>query len=161
MNPTFEEYVAARGHALLRFGQVLTGDRQLAEDLVQEALSRAHPKWRRIGRLEHPDAYVRRMIVNGFLSWRRLRSSQVVPLAELPETASQDHSDGIADRDAMWRLLSTLPKQQRAVLVLRFYEGLADQDIALLVGCSAATVRVHASKALARLRTTVPQGVTP
>jgi len=161
VNPTFEEYVAARGHALLRFGHVLTGNRQLAEDLVQEALSRAHPRWRKIGRLEHPDAYVRRMVVNGFLSWRRLRSSQVVLVATVPETVGRDLGEAVADRDAMWRLLATLPRQQRAVLVLRFYEGLADEEIAQLVGCSTATVRVHASKALARLRTTAQLGVTP
>jgi RNA polymerase sigma-70 factor (sigma-E family) len=160
VDPTFEEYVAARGHALLRFGYLLTGDRHLAEDLVQEALARAHPRWNRIGRLEHPDAYVRRMVVNGLLSWRRLRSSQVLPVPDLPEPSSSDPTEAHADRDAMWRLLATLPKQQRAVLVLRFYEGLPDEQIARLVGCSPATVRVHASKALARLRATAPQGAT-
>jgi RNA polymerase sigma-70 factor (sigma-E family) len=155
VNPTFEQYVGARGHALLRFGTLLTGDRHLAEDLVQEALARAHPKWGRIGAMEHPDAYVRRMVVNLFLSWRRLRSSRVTPTDAVPEVLSAaDHGHDLAERDAMWRLLATLPKQQRAVLVLRFYEGLGDEDIAALIGCSPSTVRVHASKALARLRTT-------
>ena len=161
MNPSFEDYVAARGHALVRFGHLLTGDRHLAEDLVQDALSRAHPKWNRIGRLEHPDAYVRRMIVNGHLSWRRRRASRVLPVAEAPEVLGADPTDAHADRDVMWRLLAELPKQQRAVLVQRFYEGLPDDEIARVIGCSPATVRTHASRALARLRTVVPQEVTP
>ncbi len=162
MDPTFEQYVNARGHALLRFATLLTGDRHLAEDLVQEALARAHPKWRRIGAMEHPDAYVRRMVVNLFLSWRRLRSSRVTPTATLPETLGEDPSQSHADRDAMWRLLATLPRQQRAVLVLRFYEGLADDDIARLLDCSPATVRSHASRALGTLRATspIPNGAT-
>jgi RNA polymerase sigma-70 factor (sigma-E family) len=153
---SFEDYVAGGGQRLLRFGYVLTGDRQLSEDLVQEALAKAHRRWPRIGSLDHPDAYVRRMIVNSFISWRR-RTRRVSVVADPPEpdpsrTDGGDHGVQYAERDAMWRLLAELPKQQRAVLVLRFYEGLPDDEIAHLVQCSAVTVRAHASKGLARLR---------
>lgn len=156
MSGSFEDYVSGRGQALLRFGYVLTGDRQLSEDLVQEALAKAHGRWSRIDALDHPDAYIRRMIVNSFMSWRR-RTWRVSIVASPPEPAPTaahegDHGAQLADRDAMWQLLAKLPKQQRAVLVLRFYEGLADDDIAHLIHCSAATVRAHASKGLARLR---------
>lgn len=157
MSGTFDEYVTGRGQALLRFGYVLTGDRHLSEDLVQEALAKAHRRWSHIGGLDHPDAYVRRIIVNNFLSWHR-RAQRLSIVASPPEPAPSgvhggDHGAQLADRHAMWQVLAELPKQQRAVLVLRFYEGLDDDDIAHLVRCSAATVRAHASKGLARLRT--------
>jgi RNA polymerase sigma-70 factor (sigma-E family) len=154
---SFEEYVAARGHALLRFGYVLTGDRHLSEDLVQEALARVHRRWGRIGALDRPDAYVRRVIVNDFLSWKRRAASRLVFVADPPDGPSAqayggDHGAALADREAMWQLLERLPRQQRAVLVLRFYEDWTDEEISHLVHCSPATVRAHASKALARLR---------
>lgn len=148
--------MAGRGQALLRFGYVLTGDRHLSEDLVQEALARAHRRWPRISSLDHPDAYIRRIIVNDFMSWRR-RTRRLLLVADPPEPRtpgahSGDHGAARAERDAMWQLLAELPKQQRALLVLRFYEGLTDSDIAHLVQCSPATVRAHAAKGLARLR---------
>lgn len=162
--PSFEGYVAARGQGLLRFGYLLTGDRHLSEDLVQEALARAHRRWGKISSLDHPDAYVRRIIVNDFLSWKRRRASRLTFMADLPERQSGgaqggDHAVAHADRDAMWQLLAQLPKQQRAVLVLRYYEDWTDEQIAEQVHCSPVTVRAHASKALARLRgasTTAP-----
>lgn len=156
MTDTFEEYVVGRGQALRRFGYVLTGDRQLSEDLVQEALAKAHRRWAQIRSLEHPDAYVHRIMVNGFVSWHR-RALRLTFFAEPPEQAPSaayggDHGAQHADRDEMWQVLATLPRQQRAVLALRFYEGLSDEEIARLVNCGTGTVRVHASKGLARLR---------
>ena len=79
-----------------------------------------------------------------------------------PERAdSTDHVGSLAERDAMRTLLSALPRKQRAVLVLRFYEDLDDHKIAELLGCSAATVRAHASKALARLRAATTPSSSP
>jgi RNA polymerase sigma-70 factor (sigma-E family) len=149
---SFEAFVAARGPGLLRFAYLLSRDRHQAQDLVQEALSRTHRRWSRV---DQPDAYVRRAIVNDFLSWRRRRASSEVVTDAVPHTAAggRGHAAAQADRDAMWRMLAQLPRQQRAVLVLRFYEDLDDPTIAALIGCSPATVRAHASKALARLRT--------
>ncbi len=157
VDKSFEAYVAGRGQALLRFGHVLTGDRHFSEDLVQEALARAHRRWAKIGSLDHPDAYIRRIIVNDFLSWKRRRASRLTLVPEPPERQSPqmyggDHAASHADRDAMWRLLAELPKQQRAVLVLRYYEDWSDQEIAQVVHCSPVTVRAHASRGLARLR---------
>ena len=150
---SFEAYVSARGRALLRFAFVLSRDPDLAQDLVQDALVKAHGRWSRI---DAHDAYVRKAIVNDFLSWKRRRASRDVVTDTLPETAAW--SAGPEDRDAMWRVLAELPRQQRAVLVLRFYEGLGDDEIAHVLGCSAATVRSHSSKALATLRVTGAAG---
>jgi RNA polymerase sigma-70 factor (sigma-E family) len=151
----FAEFVMARTPALLRFAYLLTGDAHLAQDLTQEALVRVHRRWSRIEHEDGPEPYVRKAILRQYLSWRRLRSSSELPLAELPDrqpTAARD-IEQIVERDEMWSLLTTLPRAQRAVMVLRYYEDLADADIALLLGCSAATVRAHAFRALARLRT--------
>jgi RNA polymerase sigma-70 factor (sigma-E family) len=154
---TFDEVVASSERQLLRLALMLSGGVHSAEDLVQTVLARAHRRWDRIGSLDRPDAYLSKMVVNEFLSWRRLRKNQEVPLAELPDApAGDDVGTRHAQRDAAWQLLADLPRQQRAVLVLRFYEDLPDDEIATILGCSAGTVRSHASRGLATLRTNLP-----
>jgi RNA polymerase sigma-70 factor (sigma-E family) len=150
---TFEEYAAWHLPALLRFAAVLTGDRDLAQDIVQEVLGRAHVRWRKIGRLDQPDSYVRRMITNEFLSWRR-RWARVIPVGQVADRApaGPDTATTHAERDALLAELARLPRQQQAVLVLRYYEGLSDTEIADLLGCRPGTVRGYASRALAALR---------
>ncbi|HEY7174883.1 MAG TPA: SigE family RNA polymerase sigma factor [Micromonosporaceae bacterium] len=165
MRDSFEEYVSASSGRLLRFAYVLCGDRFLAEDLVQDVLSRTHRHWRRI-EIENPDAYLRAALVRAHLSWRRRRVSTEKVLAEPPEPAggSADFTQQLAARDELWSLLATLPRAQRAVMVLRFYEDLDDRRIAEVLGCAPVTVRVHASRAMATLREglsrrlTQPQG---
>jgi RNA polymerase sigma-70 factor (sigma-E family) len=159
MEDTFSEYVIARGPALLRFGFVLCGDRHLAEDLVQEVLARAHRQWRRVEAATSPDAYVRKAIVREFLSWRRRLTNRELVIGDLPEPTHRDDGrdpqTGITDRDEMWWLLAQLSRMQRAVLVLRFYEDMSNEQIAELLGCAAGTVRMHASRGLAHLRITM------
>lgn len=155
MTATFDDYVVARGQALLRLAWLMARDEHLAQDVVQEALAKASTRWSRIERAGSPDAYVRKMVVNELLSWRRRRHD--VPtdrIAERPAHGSYggDPAGDHADRDQVLGLLATLPRQQRAVLVLRYYEGLDDESIAALIGCAPVTVRAHVSKALARLR---------
>ncbi|MBM7776393.1 RNA polymerase sigma-70 factor (sigma-E family) [Actinokineospora baliensis] len=152
----FDEYVRDRGQALLRFAYLLTGDRHLAEDLVQTALLKAHSRWRRVVAADHPDAYLRRIVVNAHLDWRRRRSSTEVPLhpgdAWFESARAADHADGVAAREQTWGALAALPPRQRAVLVLRFYEDRDDRTIAELLGCAESTVRSQASRALSSLR---------
>jgi RNA polymerase sigma-70 factor (sigma-E family) len=156
----FEEFAAARLSALLRYAVLLTGDREQARDLVQDVLTRALVKWDRIAKVTEPYAYVRRMVTNEHLSWRRRRRLRTVPLRDDPAGVPVEATD-----DAMWQLLATLPRQQRAVLVLRFYEGLSDPEIAEVLGCRPGTVRSNASRALAALRielaTKTNEGVLP
>ncbi|GAA0553776.1 SigE family RNA polymerase sigma factor [Paractinoplanes ferrugineus] len=149
----FDEYVQSRGRALLRFAYVLTGDAYLAEDIVQEVLARLHRRWSRISAMQHPEAYVRTAIVRQFVSWRRRRSSSEAVLAEVPEPAgAAEPQQHVLARDQMWRLLAGLPPAQRAVLVLRFYCDLPDDEIAGQLGCGVSTVRSQASRALGRMR---------
>jgi RNA polymerase sigma-70 factor (sigma-E family) len=153
MTVTFEEFVSARGDALLRFAAVLTGDRGTAEDVVQEVFLRAHRRWARIDALEQPEAYVRRMITNEYLSWRRRWARQVpVERVSPPPPDTPDHATTHAERSALAADLARLPRRQRAVLVLRYYAGLTDAEIADVLGCTAGTVRGYASRAFAALR---------
>jgi RNA polymerase sigma-70 factor (sigma-E family) len=161
----FEEYVAARGRALERYAYVLTGDRQRSQDLVQTALLKAYRQWRRVVRTEHPDAYVRRILTTSYLDWRRRRASTEEPVADLPESATDDSdpADLVVLRDEMFRALGTLTPHQRAVLVLRHYEGYDDAAIGAVLGCSEVTVRSHATRGAQRLRavldpTSLPEG---
>jgi RNA polymerase sigma-70 factor (sigma-E family) len=147
----FVDFARARGPALLRFAYMLTHDRGQAEDLVQEALIKLDRKWNRLSNLDYPEAYVRRMIVNQFLSWRRRLSSREL-VGPVPDAGRPDLTDSILDRDVVWRLLTTLPRRQQAVLAMRFYEDLSDIDIARVLDCSQPTVRSLASRALHTLR---------
>jgi len=150
---TFEEYVRARGPALVRLARLLTGDDHRAEDLAQDALARAFVHWRRVSRADRPDVYVRRMLVNANASWWRRRSSTERPTDRaVDHVAAGDHGAEAVERDAMWRLVLALPERQRAVLVLRYYEDLDDATIAEILDCSQVTVRTHAMRGLATLR---------
>ena len=152
----FDEFLREQLPALVRFAGVLTGDRELAQDLTQDALVRAHARWGRIGRMDRPDLYLRRMITNGYLSWRRRWAVRTIhPVADtdrLSAATAPDPAVRVADQDQVLALLATLGRRQRAVLVLRFYEGRTDDEIAAIFGCTAGTVRSHVSRALAGLR---------
>jgi RNA polymerase sigma-70 factor (sigma-E family) len=150
----FEEFAAARLPAVLRFAGVLTGDRALAEDVVQEVLIRASRRWDDISGLDRPELYIRKMILNEYLSWRR-RTWRLLPVdavSDIDTRLAPDHASLHAERDALLAELGKLPRRQRAVLVLRYYEGFPDSEIAELLGCTPGTVRGYASRALAALR---------
>jgi RNA polymerase sigma-70 factor (sigma-E family) len=149
----FGEYVVQRRPALMRFATVLTCQTWLAEDLVSDVLCRAFERWDRISGMAEPNAYVRRMVVNEYLSWHR-RLARTSPRAEVePDTARlSDGADERAERDAMIRRLAGLPRRQRAAVVLRYYAGLPDAEIAAELGCRVTTVRSQISRALAALR---------
>jgi len=145
----FGAFVAARGNALWRSAWLLTSDHQLAEDLVQTALAKSWRAWSRVG----PDsfeAYVRRVLFTTYVSWWRRKWRGERPTAELPETATT-----AVDTDARNDLvaaLAGLPRGQRAVVVLRYFEDLTEQQTADLLGISVGTVKSQCSRALTSLR---------
>lgn len=151
---TFDEYAFARIPALMRLARLLSGDEHRAEDLVQDVLTKAYVRWGRISRMDQPDLYVRRMLVNAHHSWwRRLSSRETTVAAVATEgMAGPDEATGVAERDALWRLVRALPPRQRTVIVLRYYEDLDDATIAGILNCSTGTVRTHAKRALDTLR---------
>ncbi len=149
----FREYVSARQRALLRSAWLLTGDWAAAEDIVQVALMKVWPRWSRIAAAGNPDGYVRRAVVTTFLSARRRRWTGEYATDALPEHVTPgDAYAAVEHRDQLVRALRQLGRRQRAVLVLRYVEDLTDAQVADLMGCSAATVRSQASRALATIR---------
>jgi len=101
-------------------------------------------------------AYVRRSLVNGFLNQRRRPQSREIVVDEVPERldpgVGRDIGVDVSNRDLVWRLLATLPDRQRAALVMRYFEDLADPEIAESLGCRLGTVRSLISRGLATLR---------
>ncbi|MGZ0151278.1 SigE family RNA polymerase sigma factor [Kribbella sp. WER1] len=149
----FEEYVSARGQELVRLGFTVSGDYQRAEDLAQIALMQAFRKWRKVRNADDPHHYVRRILVNEYLSMTRRRSFTEAPTADLdPQHTVPDHAAGIANSDDLWQALTTLSARERVVLVLRYYQDLDDQTIADLLGIKPSSVRATTSRALASLR---------
>jgi RNA polymerase sigma-70 factor (sigma-E family) len=148
--PEFAEFVAARSPALLRTAYLLTGDWASGEDLLQTTLEQC---WRRWGRLSgNPEAYVRQAMLRTFLSWRRRRWTGEVPTQELPDVGVDDATGAVDDRDRVWQALLRLPRRQRAVVVLRYFDDLSESETAHALGISVGTVKSQASKALASLR---------
>jgi RNA polymerase sigma-70 factor (sigma-E family) len=149
--PQFSGFVAARYSSLLRTAFLLTGDRGIAEDLVQSALMRAYPAWRRSSPPDRPELYVRTIMVRLATRWRARRWRAEIATDVLPERAHPEPpSYGLMD-DVRSALLA-LPMEQRAVLVLRFYEQYSEQEIAHLLGVRPGTVKSRASRGIANLR---------
>jgi RNA polymerase sigma-70 factor (sigma-E family) len=149
----FEEFVVARSERMLRTAYLLTRDHALAEDLLQTALAKAWSSWHRIE--ADPESYVRRIIVNTFATWWRRRWNGELPTEELPEpSASNPHQSGhdLATSADLWDAVGRLPKRQRAVVVLRFYEDMSEAATAEMLGVSPGTVKSQTAKALAKLR---------
>jgi RNA polymerase sigma-70 factor (sigma-E family) len=151
----FEEYASARGQDLVRLGFTVSGDYQRAEDLAQIALMQAFRTWRRVRRADDPHNYVRRILINSYLSMTRRRSFSEAPAAELDiDRTVPDPATGIVNSDDLWRALATLSVRERVVLVLRYYQDMDDRTIADVLGIKPSTVRATASRALASLRRT-------
>ena len=144
---TFDDFVLARSRALLRTAYLLTHDHALAEDLLQTSLTKAWFAWRRID--GNPEPYVRRILVNTYASWWRRKWNGEHPTDELPERATDESGSEPTD---LWRAMERLPRRQRAVVVLRYFEDLTETQTAELLGCSVGTVKSQCSKALAKLR---------
>lgn len=149
----FEAYMLARQPSLLRTAYLLTGDRHGAEDLVQIAFSRLYLSWEKVQRREAIDGYVRRILVNEHHSlWRRAWKRRESSTDVVPEQAPHRDRHDEGTRDAVWEFVQTLPRNQRAVVVLRYYEDLSEAETADVLGISVGTVKSQASRALAGLR---------
>ena len=146
----FDAFVVARSPALLRTAYLLVGDEDLAEDLLQTALTKSWFAWRRIA--GEPEAYVRRVLVTTSASWWRRRWTLETPTAALPERLSPGGADAAVDRQDLWDAIGRLPRRQRAVVVLRYLEDRTEGETAQLMCCAVGTVKSQCAKALAKLR---------
>lgn len=148
----FTEFMAARYPSILRTARLLTGGGTQGEDLAQEALLRTYRAWNRIGRLEAAEAYTRTTMVRLLIKDRRRKWHAEVPAERLPEVALPGHEDETATGMAVRKVIRLLPPAQRAVLVLRYYHQLSEEEIAGVLGCSRGTVKSRAARALTALR---------
>ncbi len=154
----FGEFVEAELPGLLRYGYVLTGNPHDASDLVQTVLEKIGSKWPSIRRkTSDPVAYIRRSMANAHISrWRRVKRETLV--AETPEQRGYTEADPF-EHEPLVRAIRELPPRQRAVIVLRYYEGLSEYEIAEALGISTGTVKSQASKAITTLRTKVAEPI--
>lgn len=145
----FDSFVAARGPSLLRTAFLLTGDPHRAEDLVQTALGKTWPRWGSIDAGPR-EAYVRKVMLTTYIAWWRRRWNAEYPTASLPEHPATDRD--LDQRRDLLTALAALPKGQRAVIVLRYFEDLTEVQTAELLGCTVGTVKSQGARALATLR---------
>ena len=158
---TFDEFVRAEMGGLSRFAGALTGDRYLAEDILSDALVKVARRWRRIGSVDDPAAYVRRVLVTTYLDDRRKaqrRRTDPSGDIEVLDHPAPDVADAVVDRAEVARLLAALPAQQKAAVVLRYLLDESDEQIADALGCTTGTVRSHLSRARATLRLVAADG---
>jgi len=148
---TFADFVLGRSRRLLRTAYLLTRDWAYAEDLLQIALVRAWSVW---GRVEaDPEPFVRRVLINVYASWWRRKWRQVEqPTQQPPECSVADEASRVDAREEVWQAIGRLPRRQRTVLVLRYFEDMSEVQIADVMGISVGTVKSQAAKALAKLR---------
>jgi len=130
---------------------LLTGDYQLADDLLQTAFAKVFLSWSKISAMEQPVAYTRKVVTNQAMSWWRRSSSSEVPTPDIPGGREAGHEDRITQASAVWAALASLPSKQRAVMVLRYYEDLSEAEIADTLNISTGSVKSHASAARAAL----------
>lgn len=152
----FDEVYAAHRDALFRLAVLICGDRARGEDAVAEAFARTYPRWRS-GKVAEPGWYLRRALVNELTQGFRRRAVEARAQARRTGDARGESSFDVelSDRASIRAALSTLTDGQRAVLVLRFYEGLSEAETADALGIAPGTVKSRVSRSLARLRTTI------
>jgi RNA polymerase sigma-70 factor (sigma-E family) len=147
----FGDFVAARSAALVRSAWLLTGDETVARDLVWAALDKTRARWAWVARQDSPEDYVRRVMLSAFLTWN-WRWRGTFPVARVAGPPA--HQDAAAEGDIRWAVsqaLRTLSAQQRAAVVLRFFDDLTEAQTADVLGCSVGTVQRQTSRALSKL----------
>jgi RNA polymerase sigma-70 factor (sigma-E family) len=149
----FAQLVFAMSPRLHRLAYAVCGDGALAEDAVQASMVVAYRTWPRVRDADSSEAYLRRMVVNQLVSWRRRKSwGTTTELVEGLETSRASHEHDVVEHQIVWAAVGELPPRQRAVVVLRYYEGMSEADIAETLGIRPGTVKSQASAAMARLR---------
>jgi RNA polymerase sigma-70 factor (sigma-E family) len=148
----FTRWARARQGHLLRASLLLTGDRQRAEDLVQEALTKVAMRWGRL-RLTSPDAYARTVIYHDNVSWWRKHRREVLTAYDVEQVSAAPEPER---RILLLAALATLTPRQRAVIVLRYFEDLTERQVAEMLGVSVGTVKSQTHVSLRRLRDAAP-----
>lgn len=151
---TFDAFLDAELDSLTQYARVLTGDPQVAHDVLANALVRAFTRWRTIEQTDNPRAYVRRIVTNCFLmerrSWWHRKTDSTETMTML--AATDPARSRVDDRSELDALLRKLPKQQRAAIVLRYYLDVSDNEIGTVLNCSSGAARTYISRGLKSMR---------
>ena len=150
--PTFEEYAGSAWPSLYRYAYLLAGNHADAEDIAQQTLVKACRSWSRVERSDSPAAYLRQILTNTYLSQRRPKARHLELLTDAPPETENLKVTGPEHWMALWPHVKSLPPRQRAVIVLRYYEDLSEQEIADVLDCSRGNVKSTAHNALKSLR---------
>jgi RNA polymerase sigma-70 factor (sigma-E family) len=151
----FSEFVAARSASLFRTAYLMVGEHDLAQDLVQEALTKTYVAWPRLRDVSKAEAYTRKAITTTYISWWRRKSwAAERPRDDVPDRPGNrpEHGSEVVDRAWLWEELQQLPPRQRAAIVLRYYEDLSEAQTAEVMDCAVGTVKSQVSQGLRRLR---------
>ena len=152
----FREFMHARWPAMVRLAYGLTGDQGHAEDVAQAAFARAYASWPRVRRSGDPDAYVRQIVINENRNrFRKRRVAERLTDSALIDVPWTDTTQEYDERSALIAALQRLGPRQRAVIVLRYWLDLTEQETAAALNCSVGTVKSQASRALATLRDSI------
>jgi RNA polymerase sigma-70 factor (sigma-E family) len=148
----YVDYVTANLVALRHLAYLLCGDEHLANDIVQQTITKLFVRWRRLQHIEHLDRYVRTMLVNTFLDERRRPWSRVVRLVDRPVEPPPAPDQPVEETIVVRAALAKMPRKQQVVLVLRFLCDLSIEEVAEIMGCSPGTVKSQSSRGLTKLR---------
>lgn len=150
----YEAYVRQNATRLLRLGYLMTGSRQEAEDVVQDTLTSLLLHWNRVSGAEDVDAYVYRVLSNQRIAHFRVRRRRALVelLAEVPPERGHDPKYRIEDREPLASALAALPRGQRLIVLMRYWEDRSESDVASLLGTSIGNVKSQSSRGLKRLR---------
>lgn len=154
----YVEYVTANLVPLRHLAYLLCGDEHLADDVVQQTITKLFVRWRRLQHVEHLDRYVRTMLVNTFLDERRRPWSRTVSLMGRPVEPSPVSDHSVEDAIVVRAALAKVPRKQQAVLILRFLCDLSVEEVAEIMGCSLGTVKSQSSRGLVKLRHLLERG---
>ena len=151
----FREFVQARSQSLLRTAWMLTGDQALTEDLMQTALARTSPHWKRVSSAGTPEAYVRTVMVRHNAAWRARLWKRERPTRDPGDEgatplAVDDHARA-EDRVVLADALASLPVRQRKAVVLRFFDDLSVEEVAQIMNCSPGTVKSQTARGLVKM----------
>jgi RNA polymerase sigma-70 factor (sigma-E family) len=147
----FTEFVRASSASLFRTAYLMTGDYQRAEDVLQSALVRVYQRWPRVAAMAKPEACARKVVVTQAASWWRKRSSHESPLVLRDEPSWDGRVEDVPEHERVWQAVLSLPRRQRAVTVLRYYEDLSEAQIAETLGMAPGSVKSHSHAAGRRL----------
>jgi RNA polymerase sigma-70 factor (sigma-E family) len=151
----FDLFVAARSVPLYRTALLMcAGDSGTAADAVQTTMVEIWRRWPRVQAMERSDAYAKRVLVTSILRDQRRRPANLTVVAELPDQAAA--AADLPTRHDLWSIVRELPRMQRAVVVLRYYEDLTEAQTADALGIGIGTVKSHCSRALETMRRALP-----